>query len=315
MAKLTIGILGGTGFVGHALCWRLVKAGHMVRVLSRHVERHRDLEVLPSLTLLAGDPSDSASMDELLQGCDVAINLIGILNETSASGLQFNDVHVMMVHRVVEACVRKNVPRYLHMSALGADPNKPSVYFQTKAAGEQFALSQDRLQVTSFRPNIIFGPGDNFFCRFAQLLSLSPRIFFLPVPASRYAPVYVGDVVDMFVQSLDNKRTFGQAYNICGPVQYTLKDLVQYTAQLMQKRVLIVGLNDTFSSIAATVMAWLPGKPFSRDNFLTAKSADLRPYPLPPVFALHLHSVESIVPGYIGPHRFKSPFANFRRVG
>ena len=59
---MRIAVLGGTGFVGHSLCQRLVMAGHQVRVLTRHRERHRDFLVLPTAQVIEADVHEPAAL-------------------------------------------------------------------------------------------------------------------------------------------------------------------------------------------------------------------------------------------------------------
>lgn len=86
MSRLSICLLGGTGFLGHNLAAELVKQGHRVRVLTRRRERHRDMLVLPTLTMVAGDVYELGFLRSQFQGMDVVINLIGILNQTRRKG-------------------------------------------------------------------------------------------------------------------------------------------------------------------------------------------------------------------------------------
>lgn len=316
MTRHTIGILGGSGFVGSHLCASLIKAGHHVRVLTRNPARHRDLNVLPELTLVAGDPRQQADLLRCLQGCDVAINLVGILNETGKPGHEFKQIHVGIPAKLAIAAKTLNIKRVLHMSALGADPeNGISHYLSTKGLGE------DRIHhdcpagcyVTSFAPSVIFGPGDGFFSRFARLLALPNYFFPLPGPQTQYAPIYVGDLVTMFMQAMDERSTFGQCYQLCGPKTYTLYDLVAYTAKVINKHRIIIRLNPTLSKLQARIMEWMPGQPFTRDNYRSMQTPSICLEPMPEVFKLTLSALETIVPTYLGPNRLTTPFYDFQR--
>lgn len=295
-------ILGGTGFVGRYLCAALVAQGHHVRVLSRHPEKNKDMTVLPTLTMKRVDVYQQSELNNACKHADVVINLIGILNETGAhNGSGFRKAHVIMAQKVIQACMHNHVPRLLQMSALNADPTKgTSFYLRTKGEAESYvhkhALSN--VHVTSFRPSVIFGPHDNFLNRFAHIVTMTPFLL-LPAPDSLYAPVYVMDVVNAMVASIDNAKTYGGRYDLCGPQAYTLKQLVTYVAALKNSSCKIIGVSPRLSKIMAFIMEFLPGTPFSRDNFLSTRMPSVCDGAFPAVFNITPTSLESIAPTYI----------------
>lgn len=301
MTTHTIAIIGGSGFVGSRLCPRLARDGHRLRVLTRRRDRHRDLLVLPTVEVLEGNPHDPAALDTLLAGCDVAINLVGILNEQGHDGSGFEQAHVELARRVIDACRRQGVQRLLHMSALGADAAHGASHYQrSKGRGEELALAAGDLHVTAFRPSVIFGPGDSFLRRFAGLLRLTPLLFPLACARARFQPVFVGDVAECFTRAIDDPRTYGNSYALCGPRSYTLLDLVRYTATVTGLRRRILPLPDWASRLQAEIFEWLPGKPFSRDNYLSTRHDNVCAAPFPPVFDITPTPLESVAPYYLG---------------
>lgn len=288
-------ILGGTGFVGSQLASRLAGSGCNVKILTRRRERRRDLLVLPTASIVQTNVYDPEQLAEMVRGCDAVINLVGILNESGFDGSGFQRAHVELAQTVVQACQKAGVRRLLHMSALNADENGPSHYLRTKGQAETLVHNQDQLDVTSFRPSVIFGPQDSFINRFATLLQMSPLVFPLACPDARFAPVYVGDVVDAFVAALDDHSTHGQRVSLCGPREYTLREIVEYTAKTMGQRRAVIGLWHWASRIQAALLEIVPGKPFSLDNFnsLSVDSVCKGGSSCPT-------SMESIVPEYLG---------------
>lgn len=295
-------VLGGGGFVGRALCTRLAAAGHWILVPTRRYERSRDLTVLPTLTLLEGDIHDPEFLARCCRDQDAVINLVGILNEKGRKGKGFARAHVELPEKIVVACRAAGVKRLLHMSALHAALNAPSHYLRTKAMGEDTAhrASADGLQVTSFRPSVIFGPHDSFVNRFAGLLKLAPGVFPLACPDAKFQPVYVENVVSAFVHALHDSRTHGIRYDLCGPRVYTLSQIVNYIAELMSKRVTVIGLNRTLSHMQAAIMEFAPGKPFSLDNFRSLQVDSVcASRAFPEVFGIAPTSLEHVAPSYV----------------
>ncbi len=301
MVRHRICLLGGTGFVGKRLTARLSEAGHDIVVLTRRATRHRDILVLPTARLVEGDVHHADFLHRQFEGRDTVINLIGILNEKGRSGKGFMRAHAELPEKIIEAGRAAGVRRLLHMSALHASRLAPSHYLRTKALGEETVHRAENpdFHVTSFRPSVIFGPGDGFLNRFAGLLRLAPGVFPLACPGARFQPVYVEDVVRVFVDSLENHKTFGQRYDLCGPKVYTLREIVEYVAKLVGKRVSIVGLPDGLSYLQAAMLEFAPGKPFSLDNYRSLQIDSVCEKGFPEVFDITTTSLEEIAPGYL----------------
>lgn len=315
--KQQICVLGGSGFVGQRIISALVAEGHSIRVLTRRREFHRELLVLPTVEVVDADVHQLDDLKQNFAGQDTVINLIGILNEKRDNGKGFYHVHVELAQKVIEACKSQGVKRLLHMSALNADPATGSSYYlRSKGEAEQRVHAAQGIKVTSFRPSVIFGPGDSFFNRFAGLLRMTPGVLPLACGQARFAPVFVGDVAQAFTRSLDNPATYGQRYNLCGPHEYTLQQLVQYTARLVGLKRRVISLGKFSSLLQANVLQYFPGKPFSRDNYRsmqmpsTCKKGE---NVLHDVFGIEPTSIEAEVPRYLVQRVSRQQYMDFRR--
>ena len=296
--KPLVCVLGGTGFVGQHLASRLVEAGYQVRVPSRRRERHRELMVLPDVDLVQANVHDTTDLNHLTAGCSAVINLVAILNESRRN--DFRRVHAELPSKIIHACRENGVTRLLHMSALNADAkNGPSQYLRSKGEGEDLVHAAEGLETTSFRPSVIFGPGDHLFSHFARLLKMAPVFVPLACPNSRFAPIYVGDVVDIMVTALEERDTIGQRYDLCGPRTYTLLQLLEFTNQVIKTNRQIIELGDGLSRLQAKIMEKLPGKLFTYDNYLSLQVDSVCRTPLPDLFDIELHRIEEIVPVYL----------------
>lgn len=314
MGQQTITILGGSGFVGSHLIARLAAAGHTLVVPCRHPQRVGHLKVFPTLRLLKCDIHRQPELNAAVAGSDVVINLVGILNETRQPNMTFEQNHVALVHKVVEACRQNGVTRLLQMSALHADPAYGSSrYLRSKGEGENIAHAAHGLTTTSLRPSVIFGPGDRFFNRFAALLHQLPGPFPLACPDARFAPIYVGDVAEAFAVALESVATHGQRLDLCGPNQYTLRQLVDYTARHCGVDKRVIGLSDGLSRLQARLLEWVPGKPFSRDNYLSLQTPSVCAKPFPPLLGFTPTALETIVPGYLGDGGQRRRYPAFRQ--
>ena len=268
MRTLSICILGGTGFVGTRLVSRLIREGHRVTVLTRNREMHKHLLVLPGLSLLDCDVYDAGLLSEHFRGQDVVINLVGILNERWFGGDGFRRAHVELTRGALQACRSSNVARFLQLSSLKADVNAPSHYLRCKGEAERLIREQaGEVNWTIFKPSVMFGPGDSFLNRFATLLAHIPLVFPLARPQARMQPVFVDDVIEAMVRSLHGGTGSRQTFELGGPHQYTLRQIVELVAQLSGHRRWIMGLPDFLGRLQAFFMNFVPGRPFSSDNF------------------------------------------------
>jgi NADH dehydrogenase len=257
-------VLGGTGFVGHALLPQLCRDGHEVLLLSRNLGPHYDRLLPPGVILREVDVYDPDALRAAFTGADAVINLVGILNERGDNGRGFKRAHVDLAKLVVVACQLAGVTRLLQMSSLNAGRGD-SHYLKSRGEAEA-AVKASGLQWTIFEPSVIFGVGDGLFTRFGKLLQMAP-ILPLARAGAKLAPVYIGDVVEAFRHCVNDKRTAGEVYELYGPDVFTLMQIAQMSARQLGLRRLVIPLPDFIGRLQGFVCDFVPGKPFSSDNF------------------------------------------------
>lgn len=312
----TICVLGGTGFVGRHLCARLAQDGHVVRVLTRFREQHRDMLVLPTVELVQGSVHDYEFLERAFEGCHAVINLVGILNEKGRDGKGFTEAHVELTRKVVRACKETGIQRLLQMSALKADAeNGPSHYLRSKGQAEAVIRveADPGLRATILQPSIIFGPEDSFINRFAGLIRIPNYFFVLPSPNSRFAPVFVEDVAEAFARALENRATWGKTLQLCGPRVISMKELIAYVARVMGVRRQIIGLGDGLSRTLARILEFVPGKPMSMDNYLSLKVHNICDANGLATLGIDATPMEAIVPAYLARRDERARLSTIRQ--
>jgi NADH dehydrogenase len=295
-------VLGGSGFVGRALCAQLVDrfggANARIVVPTRRPARAQSLRPLPTVELVKADVHDDATLARLVAGCDAVVNLVAILHGNEAA---FDRVHVQLPKRLAQACATAGVDRVVHVSALGAAADAPSRYLRSKAAGEA-ALVSKGLDLTVLRPSVIFGDGDRFLTLFARFLAFAP---FFPLAAAhaRFQPVWVDDVATAIVRCLDDRTTIGETIECCGPEVYTLKELVEIAGRASGHPRRVIPLPAGLARLEAGLLEWLPGEPLmSRDNLDSMTVANVASGDRPGLARLGIRpaAVEAIAPIYLG---------------
>jgi len=218
---------------------------------------------------------------------------------------------------VAEAARAKGARAFVHVSAIGASAEAPSLYARSKAAGEE-AVREVFPKAVILRPSIVFGPEDDFFNRFAALARVSPVLPLIGGGKTRIQPVFAGDVAKAIIAALTGKAEAEAPYELGGPEVLTMKEIMRRVlAYTMRKRLL---LSEPFflAKLQGAVLQLLP-KPMltvdqvrmlETDNVVSqeAKRArrTLEGLGIEPI------AVESVVPDYLERYRPRGQFSVYR---
>lgn len=297
-------LVGGSGFIGSQLAARLAGKGCSVIVPTRRRARARHLLVLPGVTVVQADIHDDVALSRLVAHADVVINLVGILHAKpgkrgSNYGPGFARAHVALPRRLAAACAEAGVQRLLHMGALGAAADAPSMYLRSKAAGEAAVLAESRVAVTVFKPSVVFGPGDSFLSLFARLQKFLP-LMLLGGAGAAMQPVYVGDVCTAFERALADPSTAGHGYELAGPHIYTLGHLVRLAGFYSHHPRPVIGLPALPGRLLAWAMEYMPGGPLmSRDNLDSLRKPGVASAEPDPKVMPHQTALQAVAPLYL----------------
>ena len=270
---MRVTIIGGTGFVGGYLVDALITAGHKPRLLVRpgsesKVTRASECE------LVAGSLSDGRAIEQAVDKSDAVIYNAGILRESPRQGVTFDQIHYAGVVDVVDQMIRAGIERLLLMSANGIHPPK-TPYQETKCRAEEY-VKRSGLAYTIFRPSVIFGDPRGKMEIATQLYEDMIR---MPLPAVGFhtglkastgqimmSPVFVQDVADAFVRTLENSDSFAEEYALGGPQQISWTGMLECIASAVGKRKLILPTPISLMKIAAALLDWIPAFPATRDQ-------------------------------------------------
>ena len=297
-------VFGGSGFIGRYVVKRLAAAGHIVRVAVRDPEGALFLKPMGAVGQVVpfyAPVTAEADVATAVAGADNVINLVGILFERRAG--QFEAVHAEGAGRVARLAAAAGAKRLVHLSAIGADPASPSAYGRTKAGGEA-AVRAAFPEATILRPSIVFGAEDSFLNRFGAMAAIAPV---MPVisGATKFQPVYVGDVADAIVAALTREDACGRTYELGGPRVWSFEELLRFVMSQAHRERRMITVPPGLARIQARLMEFLPTPPLTRDQLLmlsrdnvvaegAATLADLGIAPQP---------VEAIAPSYLARFR------------
>lgn len=293
-------VLGGTGFVGHALCEQLVRAfpGVRIAVPTRHARFGLALQSLPGLELLNADVRQPDALSKVLLRADAVVNLIAILHGRADS---FQQVHVAFPQQLARTCHALGIHRVVHISAIGVSADAPSMYLRSKAAGEAVLRPPGPVNATVLRPSVIFGARDRFMNLFARLQALAPVVPLAGAHA-RFQPVWVDDVARAVVRCLQDASTIGKTFECCGPGTYTLAELVRIAGRLSGHARPVIPMPMAVGQLQALLMRLMPGEPLmSADNLASMRVASVATPGAPGLAALGIEpaALEAVAPGYL----------------
>ena len=248
---------------------------------TRHLAAARDLRLLPNIHLQQADVNQAQVIHALcaqLTEQGAVINLIGMLHDRPAQpyGKFFKQAHVDLPRNIISAMKALKLKRYLHMSALGADSNGPSMYQRSKGDGEKL-VKESHLDWTIFRPSVIFGAEDQFINLFVKLTKISPVIP-LAHSTALFQPVSVDDVATAFIQSLRHPQTIHQVFDLVGPEIFSMADLVRFAARKADAPGWIIPLPAAIGYLQALAFEYGPGPTLmSRDNIASMSLPNVLP--------------------------------------
>ncbi|MDQ7743651.1 complex I NDUFA9 subunit family protein [Hydrogenophaga pseudoflava] len=310
-------VLGGTGFVGRHLCEKLQRAGWQTTVPTRRATNASAVQHLPRLTVVEASVHDEATLARLMSGHDAVVNLVAILHGDQTA---FERAHVQLPATIARACQASGVRRLVHISALGAQLDGPSMYQRSKARGEE-VLRSAGLALSILRPSVIFGDGDRFLNLFARLQTVFP-VMPLAGARTRFQPVWVEDVADAVIACLRDtglpRSSVGQTFECAGPEVLTLAELVRLAGRLGSRERLVLPVPTALGRLQALAMECLPGEPLmSRDNLDSMAVDNVATSQWPGLSSLGIvpRSVHSVAPLYLGRQAVRQRLDRLRSGG
>jgi uncharacterized protein YbjT (DUF2867 family) len=310
-------VFGGSGFVGSQVVRALAKSGYRVRVAVRQPNlayRLRMLGDVGQIEVIQANVRNEASVARALDGAEAAVNLVGVLWESGRQ--QFQSLHAMGAKTVAQQAAAAGVKRLVQVSAIGADADSDAKYARTKAEGEA-AVRAAFPTATIVRPSIVFGQDDKFFNKFGQMAASAPALPLVGGGATRFQPVFVGDVAAAIAKIVATPGAQGQTYELGGPAVYTFKELLQLVlTETGRARVLaplpwpLAGLVGKLGDIQASLLPLAP--PLTTDQVALLKAGDNVVAPgakgLSDLGILPT-AVEAVVPSYLYRYRKGGQYA------
>jgi NADH dehydrogenase len=308
MTPRRVAVFGASGFIGRYVVRDLARAGAVIAACARHASSAgflRPMGDVGQIAPLSANLGDERAVAAVVAGADAVVNLVGILYERGAQ--RFELAHHRGPGQLADLARSAGVKRFVHVSALAADANSSSAYGRSKAAGETEvrAAFPDAIIL---RPSLVFGPEDNFFNRFAAMARLSPVLPVIGGGATKFQPVYVGDVAAAVAAALARDDTAGKTYALAGPAVFTMCQLFELMLRIIGRKRALVSIPFGLASLEAFFLEWLPRPPLTRDQVRMLRHDAIAAPGAPGLAELGIAptAIELILPTYLD---------RFRRTG
>jgi uncharacterized protein YbjT (DUF2867 family) len=312
-SETLVTVFGGSGFLGRHVVRALAREGYRIRPAVRRPDLAGHLQPLGRVGQIHAVQANlryPESVEAAVRGADAVVNLVGILFERGKQS--FDAVQGEGAATVARAAAAADA-RMVHVSALGADPDSPALYGRSKAAGEAGVLAAVP-DATILRPSILFGPEDDFFNRFAALARMAPALPLIGGGATKFQPVFVGDVAQAVLRAVGGRAKGGAVYELGGPAVKTFRELMEYVLAVTERKRLLVPLPFGLARLQAMVLQLMP-KPLltpdqvellRADNIVSAAAqADGRTLA---AFGIEPAAMEAVVPSYLWRFRKAGQF-------
>ncbi len=224
-------VTGGSGFVGRHLVPLLQREGFEVVALARH-----EAGAPRSAGFVRGDVTDAPSLGRAMDGIEAVVHLVAIITERGPQ--TFDRVNVGGTRNLLEAMRVQDVPRIVHLSALGAGPDERFPYLRSKWRGEEAVRASDR-SFTILRPSVVHGEGAGFFRPIVWSLRWAPVYPMVAGGRTRFSPMWIEDLARCVAASLRGEQT-GTTLDIGGPEVLLFSDIVRLVMDTLGKRRKIV---------------------------------------------------------------------------
>lgn len=314
-------VFGGSGFVGRHVVSALARRGYRVRAAVRRPDLSGYLQpmgVVGQIHAVQANLRFPDSVARAVEGADVVVNAVGILAPSDAQ--TFSAIHADGAKSVAAAATSAGASCLIHISAIGADAKSRSRYARSKAEGERLTLAAFPEAIV-LRPSIVFGPEDQFFNRFANLARFSPFLPLIGGGATKFQPVYVGDLAAAAANAAEGAGASGETYEIGGPQVLTFRQVLDMTLEYIGRRRAYLPLPFWLATLQAIATWPLPNsiRPITVDQVrllkrdtIVSDAAKAEGRTLAALGVNPATAVSTIVPAYLERYNPRGQYARYR---
>jgi uncharacterized protein YbjT (DUF2867 family) len=260
---MSVLVTGGTGFVGTHVVHALRARERPVRALVRDMRRAGRLTAWGA-ELVVGDVTDPASLRAACAGADAVVHLVSIIRGSRDA---FERVMSQGTRELVAAAAESGVRRFVLASALGLDERTKDVvpYYAAKWEMER-VVRESGLEHVILRPSFVFGKDGGVLPTFVRLARFAPVTPIVGPGTQRLQPIWVEDVAEYYVHSLDLPQAANRTFEVGGPDVPTWNEFWDRLKRVLGTRRPSLHVPFGLMRVQAALLERLPFAPVTRDQ-------------------------------------------------
>ena len=252
-------IFGASGLIGRHLIRKLTSNNFKVTLVTRNLHRKgyylKPLGNPGYIEIVECSIFDENKIRDLVKNSDVCINLIGILYEKNKSN-SFENIHVKFPNFLSNLCKEYKVKKFLHLSALGVDKAKDSLYASSKLKGEVL-IKKNYEEAIILRPSVVYSADDKFTTNFMTILNFLPIFPLYYNGATLFKPIHISDLSEIIYQVIV-KNINSITLECVGPEEMSLKDILKKLLILIGKKRILFPIPLVLANFTAFFLQLLP---------------------------------------------------------
>ena len=264
-------IFGASGQIGRNLIRSLTKNNIKVTALTRNV--HQKGYILKTqanpgyLEIVEGSIFDHELVGKLFSNADLCVNLVGILFEKGKNS--FNNIHTEFPKMISRYASSYKLKKFVHLSALGIENAKDSIYAQSKLKGEKEILNNFNNTVI-VRPSIVYSVDDNFTTQLMTLLGLLPIFPIYYNGKTKFRPIFCSDLTNSITKIIidDIKENI---IEFAGPEEMSFKEILEKLLFLIEKKRVLLPMPISLARMTAHIFELLPKPLITNDQLRLLK--------------------------------------------
>jgi len=287
-------IFGASGQIGRNLIRKLTKNNFKVTAVTRSL--HQKGYILKTqaspgyIDIVESSIFDEDKIRKLMKDADICINLIGILYEKNQAS-NFINIHEKFPSFLALLCNEYKIEQFIHLSALGIEQAKDSLYAQSKLNGE-INIEKNFSRSIILKPSIVYSVDDSFTTNFMTLINRLPVFPLYYNGETKFMPIYCSDLTEIIYQVIfQNIRS--RKIECIGNETITLKEILKKLLKLMQKKKLLLPMPLILAKFTALVFELFPKPLVTIDQLKLLKYDNVKSGKYKTNFDLNLPAVSS----------------------